>query len=154
MREARVFSESIVETVREALVTLNADLTVVSANQSFYRIFEISREEALGKRIHQLGNGQWDIPRLRELLDRVITESSSFEDFEVEHDFPSIGQKKMLLNARRIDRDEGRPHLILLAIEDITGQARREAELERAVEELKSRLEAMEAERGKETPSA
>ncbi|MFZ2444842.1 MAG: chemotaxis protein CheB [Syntrophobacteraceae bacterium] len=151
MREARLYAEGIVETVREPLVALDADLRVASANRAFYRTFEVSREETAGKRIFELGNGQWDIPVLRGLLERIIAENASFEDFEVGHDFPSIGQKRMLLNARRIERGEGRPYLVLLALEDITRQDRREAELKRAVEELKGRLEAMEAERAKVT---
>jgi two-component system CheB/CheR fusion protein len=154
MREARLYAEGIFETVREPLITLDADHNVVSANRAFYRAFKVSREETEGKHIYELGSGQWNIPRLRELLEHVITENSSFEDFEVEHDFPSIGPKRMLLNARRIDIEERRPHLILIAMEDVTGRARKEAELERALVELKGRLEAMEAERAKDTPSA
>jgi two-component system CheB/CheR fusion protein len=153
LQEARLYAEGIVETVREPLITLDADLNVISANKAFYRTFQVSREETAGRHIFELGNGQWDIPKLRELLEHVITESASFEGFEVEHDFPSIGHRKMLLNARRIEIEEGRPRLVLIALEDVTGQARKEAELERALEELKGRLEAMEAEQAKVTSS-
>ncbi len=154
MREARVYAESIVETVREPLIALDGKLTVASANQAFYRTFNVKREDTEGKRIYDLGSGQWDIPELREILERIIAENSAFEDFEVEHEFPGIGHKKMILNARRIDRENGRPQMILLAMEDITGKARREAELERAVKELEARLQAMGAARMEKGQSA
>ncbi|MHC1730151.1 MAG: chemotaxis protein CheB [Syntrophobacteraceae bacterium] len=149
MQEAKLYSDAIVETVREPLIALDADLRVVSANRAFQRTFKLSHEEMAGRRIYELGDGQWDIPALRELLERIIAENSSFEEFEIEHNFPLAGLKKMLLNARRIEREEGQQHRILLAIEDITERAEKEAELNRVVEELKGRLEAMEAERAK-----
>lgn len=124
MREAGIYAEAIVETVREPLIILDADLKVVSANRAFYLTFKVAREETMGRGIYDLGNGQWDIPKLRELLEHVISKSSSFEGFEVELDFPSVGSKKMLLNGRRIDRKGGRPYLILLAIEDVTERAK------------------------------
>jgi two-component system, chemotaxis family, CheB/CheR fusion protein len=120
MRLARDYAEAIVNTVREPLLTLNAGLEVVSASQSFYRFFRTSPEETVGKRIYSLGNGQWELPDLRMLLEQIIPENTSFEDFAVEHDFPSVGRKKMLLNARRMEQEGGEPGFILLAMEDLT----------------------------------
>ena len=131
--EAKAFAESIVDTVREPLVVLDADLRVQSANRSFYQTFQVTPEETTGRLIYELGNGQWDIPALRELLEKILPQNTAFNDFEVEHEFPAIGRKTMLLNARRVHREGDRTELILLAIEDITErkqaeEARREAE--------------------------
>jgi two-component system CheB/CheR fusion protein len=117
---ARVFAETITDTIREALLVLDGNLKVVSANKVFYRNFQISSEKTEGGQIFSLGDGQWDIPRLRELLEKIIPEKSSFDDFEVEHDFPNIGHRRMVLNARMMKQQSGKPSLILLAIEDIT----------------------------------
>jgi PAS domain S-box-containing protein len=98
---AREFAEGIVTTVREPLIVLNADLHVRSANRSFYETFQVEPPETEGRFIYDLGDGQWDIPALRTLLEEIIPENSSFDDFEVQHDFETIGPKTMLLNARR-----------------------------------------------------
>jgi two-component system CheB/CheR fusion protein len=100
-------------------VVLNGKFEVVSASKAFYQIFEVKPEDTLGKTLFTLGNNQWDIPRLHELLENVLPKSRSFDNFLVEHEFPGIGQKKMLLNAREIIGLEGVPHLILLAMEVI-----------------------------------
>jgi two-component system CheB/CheR fusion protein len=118
---ARIYAESIVETVREPLVVLDKDLKVVSASRSFYQTFKITREETENMLIYNLGNGQWNIPKLRELLEEIILRNKSFDDYEVSHNFQVIGQKTMLLNARVISQTDQRK-LILLAIEDITGR--------------------------------
>jgi two-component system, chemotaxis family, CheB/CheR fusion protein len=121
VESARNYAEGIVETVREPIVILDERLKVVSANRSFYRTFKTSPEETENMIIYNLGNGQWNIPKLRELLEEVVPKNNSFDDFEVSHKFQVIGQKTMLLNARMINQaDQGR--LILLAIEDITGR--------------------------------
>ena len=120
VREARDFAENIVDTVREPLIVLDQDLRVVSANSSFYNTFRVSSEETKGQFIYYLGSGQWDIPRLRELLEDILPENRSFENFEITHEFPGIGLKKMILNARRmVQGTEGR-ELILLAFRDVT----------------------------------
>lgn len=119
-------ADSMVDTMREPLLVLSADLRVRKANRSFFRTFKVSPEETLGKLIYDLGNQQWDIPLLRKLLEEVLPESATFDDFEVDHVFPAIGHKYMLLNARRISHADNATESILLAIEDIT--ARREAE--------------------------
>ncbi|MHB0960061.1 MAG: PAS domain-containing hybrid sensor histidine kinase/response regulator [Pirellulaceae bacterium] len=131
--EARAFAESIVDTLREPLLVLNGDLRVQSASRPFYRNFQVTPEETEGCLIYDLGNGQWDIPKLRELLQTILPQNTVFNDFEVEHEFPSIGRKTMLLNARRVHGEGDHAGLILLAIEDITERkqaedAKREAE--------------------------
>lgn len=119
LRNARTYAENIITTIREPLVVLDADLRVVSANRSFYQTFRATPGETEGALLYTLGSGQWDIPDLRRLLEEILPEKARFEGFEVKHDFPEIGQKKMLLNARRIASETG-PDLILLAIEDVT----------------------------------
>ncbi|MDJ1421593.1 MAG: PAS domain-containing protein [Candidatus Methanoperedens sp.] len=135
-QEARKYAENIVETVREPILVLDADLRVKSANQAFYKTFKVAPEETLNRFIYDLGNRQWDIPKLRELLEEIIPKSTSFQDFEVEHDFQIIGRRTMLLNARRIYRESVGTQEILLAIEDITERKRAEEALRRAHDEL------------------
>jgi len=122
LRDALAYAEGIVETAREPLVVLDADLRVVTANTSFYQVFKTSRGDVEKKRIYDLGDKQWNIPALRELLEKILPESAQLEDFEVANDFPEIGRKRMLLNARRIHQHGKQTRLILLAIEDITGR--------------------------------
>jgi PAS domain S-box-containing protein len=124
--EARRYAESIVETVREPLLVLDADLKIISANRNFYRTFKVTPGETIGTFIYDLGNKQWDIPKLRELLEEVLPEKQAFDDFEVAHDFQDIGHKIMLLNAREIYRKDIGTKMILLAIEDITEHKRLE----------------------------
>jgi PAS domain S-box-containing protein len=121
-------AESIVDTVREPLVVLDAELRVRTANHSFYQTFQVSPEETENRLLYDLGNRQWDIPRLRTLLEDVLPQNTSFHDFEVDHPFPAIGRKVMLLNARRIYLEGNDTELILLAIEDITERRRAEEE--------------------------
>jgi signal transduction histidine kinase len=116
----RPLAESIVETVREPLLVLDGDLVVRLANHSFYRNFQVSPHETINHLLYDLGDGQWDIPRLRLLLEEILPQNSYFEDFEVEHDFPTVGPKVMLLNARRLIGQDRRAEMILVAIEDIT----------------------------------
>ena len=117
------------DTVREPLLVLSADLRVRQANRSFYRTFDVTAEQTLNRLVYELGNRQWDIPALRKLLEEVLPQNTSFEDFEVTHDFESVGQKVMLVNARRIYREQNKTQFILLAFEDITERRRVEDEL-------------------------
>jgi PAS domain S-box-containing protein len=117
---ARAFAESIVDTIREPLLVLDADLRVASANRSFYDAFDVARGETEGRLVYELGNGQWDIPRLRTALEEILPGHGSFQDFEVNHTFEGIGPRRMLLNGRRVRGPEDDSQLILLAIEDIT----------------------------------
>lgn len=121
IQDARSFAENIIATIIEPLVVLNVDFRVVSANRSFYRIFHVTPQETEGNLFYNLGNMQWDIPQLRKLLADVLNENKEFEGYKIEHDFPGIGHRIMLLNARKVKSD-ARQDLILLAIEDITNQ--------------------------------
>jgi len=128
-----ISADSIVDTVREPMLVLNADLRVRRANRSFYRTFRVTPEETVDRLVYDLGNQQWDIPWLRKLLEEVLPQDTAFDDFEVEHAFPDIGRKYMLLNARRICGKDNQTEFILLAIEDTTErrlaeEARREIE--------------------------
>jgi len=116
----RSYADAIVNTVREPFLVLDADLKVISANSSFYRTFGVSVQETLGTFIYDLGDRQWNIPKLRELLEEILPEKNSFNDFEVEHEFPGIGPRVILLNARQIVDPEFHQKLILLAMEDVT----------------------------------
>ncbi len=136
VQEARKYAESIIETVRESLVVLDADLKIISANHSFYQTFKVTLENTIGQSLYDLGNRQWNIPKLRVLLEEILSKNTEVRDFEVEHGFLTIGHRTMLLNTRRIIRDGGRPHLILLAIEDITKRKRAEEELKKLADEL------------------
>ena len=124
VQNALEYAENIVETVREPMLVLDGQLRVRTANPSFYRTFQVVEGDTVGRLLYELGNWQWDIPALRKLLEEILPEQSSFNDFEVAHDFESIGRKVMLLNARRIFREGNHTELILLAIEDITEQRR------------------------------
>jgi PAS domain S-box-containing protein len=121
---ARAYAEGIVETIREPLVVLDANLRVRTANRSFYQTFRATPHETEGRFLYDLGNRQWDIPPLRTLLEEVLPQNSHFNDFEVTHEFAGIGPKTMLLNARRLQQEDGRRELILLAVVDITERRR------------------------------
>jgi PAS domain S-box-containing protein len=125
--EAREYAESIVDTVREPLLVLDADLKVISANHNFYQTFKTKPEETKGQLIYNIGYQQWNIPKLRELLEEILPKNTAFDNYEVEHDFPQLGKRTMLLNARRIPWPPAKPRIILLAIEDITERKRVEA---------------------------
>jgi two-component system CheB/CheR fusion protein len=118
--QASDFAEAIVETVRQPLLILDGDLKVVSANAAFYHHFQTRPEETLGLRIYQLGNNQWDIAELRELLEQIVPQNTKFEGFRVHTDFPQIGGRTMLLNARQTMHKGEATGRILLAFEDIT----------------------------------
>ena len=101
---ARILAESIVDTIRQPLLILNEDLTVRSANRALYDAFQVERAETEGRPIFELGNGQWDIPRLRELLSEVLPQRQTVEGFEIEHSFDGIGERVMLVSARTLPR--------------------------------------------------
>ncbi len=135
--EASEFAESIINTVREPLISLDQNLRVVTVSRSFYEVFKVKPEETVGQLIYDLGNKQWDIPQLRELLETILPQKATFDNYEVEHDFTTIGKRIMLLNARQIHRVLGKERIILLAIEDITERREIENGLKKASEELK-----------------
>ena len=119
-RDALAYAESIVDTVRDPLLVLDADLRVRSASRSFYEDFGVKPEETEGQLVYELGNGQWDIPELRTLLEGILPKNGSFRDFEVTHDFEGIGRRRMLLNGRKVRQPGNHSELILLSIEDVT----------------------------------
>lgn len=117
---ARHYAESIVATVREPVLVLDKNLRVKTANASFYKTFHVNEKDTEGVLIYDLGNKQWNIPKLRKLLDDILKQKTTFTDFEVTHIFPSLGERSILLNAKELTREETEEKLILLAIEDIT----------------------------------
>ena len=108
-----------VDTVREPLIVLDKDLRVVAASRSFYVKFSTDPDDTHGKHFHELGDGEWDIPKLRLLLEKIIPDNGAMEEYEVEHEFPRIGRRVMLLNARIVRYEKAHTN-ILLGIEDIT----------------------------------
>ncbi len=119
------YIKTVVDVVREPILILDRDLRVMSANESFYRTFQVEAGETEKEVVYKLGNGQWDIPALRKLLEDILPKNTFFKGFEVIHEFPVIGRKVMILNARRIQRKESTtatlfPPIILLAMEDVT----------------------------------
>ena len=124
---ALAYAENIIATLREPFLVLDNSLRVRTANSAFYRDFHALKEETEGRFVYDLGNRQWNIPQLRTLLSQVMSNSHPVEDFEVDHAFPTLGQRTMLLNARRFPPESKDPELVLLAIEDVTDRRRAEA---------------------------
>ncbi len=122
VEESRAFAQAIVDTVREPFLVLDQDLRVLDASRSFYSTFAVSPQDTQGRPLYALGDGQWDIPGLRLLLEKIVPERGVMEDYEVEHVFPDIGQRTMLLNARKVFYEGGANTTILLGIEDVTAQ--------------------------------
>src|SRR5207248_1303730 len=133
LKAIETYAQDIVDTVREPLLMLDTTLRVRSANNAFYQTFHVSAEETEDRLIYELGNGQWDIPDLRTLLEDVVPKSSVFNDFELEHTFPVIGRRVMLLNARKLQAGN-HGELLVLAMEDVTERRRAEEEVAKAKE--------------------
>lgn len=132
---AWTYIRTVVDTIREGFLILDKDLRVLSANRTFYSAFQTKQAETEGKLVYKLGNGQWNIPKLKILLEDILPKNSHFEDFKVEHEFPKIGYKIMLLNARQVhthDEDQ----IILLAMEDVTKQVQLEDQLKEYTQKL------------------
>src|SRR5687768_5212581 len=130
LEQIETYAQDVVDTVREPLLILDSSLRVHSANRAFYQTFHVSSEETENQLIYELGNGQWDIPDLRTLLEDIVPTSSVFNDFELELDFPAIGRRVMLLNARKL-RQGSHAELLVLAMEDVTERRRAEGEVPR-----------------------
>src|SRR5476649_826570 len=118
----------LVETIREGILVLEPDLTIRFANRSFCQTFAVAPEHAVGRKLHEIGDGQWDIPNLRTALETIISGGTTIEAFEVEYVFPSIGRRTLVLNARKVHRPRDEIQQILLAIEDVTERARLQRE--------------------------
>ena len=137
IQDALKYTEHIMNTVRDPLLILYEDLRVALANRSFYQVFKVKPGKTEGELIYNLGNRQWDIPKLRELLEDILPKTTSFDNFEVGHDFPDIGKRIMLLNGCRIYLETNRTKLIILTIEDITERKK--------IEELRKKIKVLEA---------
>jgi two-component sensor histidine kinase len=132
VEDAWALAQAIVDTVREPVLVFDKDLRVIAASRSFYSVFKVSPQDTQGRLLYELGDGQWDIPKLRLLLEKIIPEHGVMEDYEVEHEFPGLGHRTMRLNARQVFYEGGANTTILLGIEDVT----RRRTLEREMEEL------------------
>jgi len=126
---AWTYIRTVVDTLREPFLIIDEDLKVISANKTFYSFFQVTLEETEGKRVYDLGNGQWDIHKLKILLEDILPKNTYFEDFKVVHVFTKIGKKVIILNARRIYKTGEKRPIILLAMEDITKQIQLEEQL-------------------------
>lgn len=141
LERQRLLSTGVVETIREPLLVLDERLAIISANRAFYANFRVDEQDTIGRRIADLGNGQWAIPELLDLLINVVPRNNVVEGFEVQHTFPDIGERTMVLNARKVYREGNATHMLLLAIQDITDRRRLEAEREAALEQAGRLLE-------------
>jgi two-component system CheB/CheR fusion protein len=146
VQESRDYAEAIVETVREPLVILDKNLKIKTANRAFYQTFQASPGETEDRLIYEVGNRQWDIPDFKKLLEDLLPQNASFQDFEMEHEFPTIGRKIMRLNARRIFQGDKGLQMILLAIEDVTAPKQLEEELRKSHDALELRVQERTAE--------
>ena len=136
-------AEAIVDTVREPLVVLDRDLRVIAASRSFYRTFAAEPLNTQGRMIYELGDGQWNIPALRTVLEDVIPKQRTVEAYEVEHEFPTIGRRVMLLNARQVLDEDGSAAALLLAIEDVTQRRNIEREKDELLRQKEVLLQEM-----------
>ena len=139
--DAWAFAQGIVDTVREPVLVLNKDLRVIAASRSFYSSFKVNPEDTQGRLLYALGDGQWDIPKLRVLLEKIIPEQGVMEGYEVEHEFPGLGSRTMCLNARQVFYEGGAGMTILLGMEDITERRILEREKDELLQQKDTLLE-------------
>jgi PAS domain S-box-containing protein/putative nucleotidyltransferase with HDIG domain len=135
------YFKDIVATIREPLLVLDADLRVLAANHSFYKFFKVKAGDTIGRLVYDLGDRQWDIPGLRLLLETILPQKAVFNDYNVEHDFPFIGRRTLLLNARRVARPPDKAQWILLAFEDVTEHIEMERKLQASEERFRRAFE-------------
>jgi PAS domain S-box-containing protein len=143
MDDGLALAQAIVDTLREPLLVLDNELRVVAASRSFYLTFKVNRQDVQGRPVYALGNGQWNIPELRELLEEILPRHTVMEAYEVQHDFAEIGRRTMLLNAREVFTQNDARALILLAIEDITDRRAAEQEMTDLLEQKEILLQEM-----------
>ncbi|MEO8051230.1 MAG: chemotaxis protein CheB, partial [Acidobacteriota bacterium] len=136
LKRARDFAEAVAATVREPLIVLDSGLRVRTANQAFYQLSQTESKDVAGRRIYEVAGGQWDLPKLRELLENILPRQTAMMDFELEQTYPGIGLRTMLLHAREIRQQDGE-RLILLAIDDITALRQATEELRKNNQDLK-----------------
>ena len=141
--DGRALAQAIVDTIREPLLVLDEDLRVVAASRSFYTVFKLERQDVEGLRVYALANGQWNIPELRLLLERILPQNAVMEAYEVERDFAGLGRRTMLLNARTVFHEDETGRLILLAIEDVTDARAAKRALEELLEQKEILLQEM-----------
>jgi len=139
--DAWALAQGIVDTVREPVLVLDKDLRVITASRSFYSAFKVSPEDTEGRLLYTLGDGQWDIPKLRVLLEKIIPEKGVMEGYEVEHEFPGLGSRTICLNARQVFYEGGAGTTILLGMEDITGRRVLEREKDELLRQKDTLLE-------------
>jgi PAS domain S-box-containing protein len=145
LQETLAFAESIVATVRNPLVVMDADMRVVMANRAFYSKFKVTVKETESKTFYELGNNQWDIPKLHHLMEQILPKSTSIEDYEVSHYFENLGQRTMLLNTRQICHYSKKTQMILVSVEDITERKRAEKEIRDRTTQLEATNKELEA---------
>ncbi|MEP6595639.1 MAG: ATP-binding protein [Ginsengibacter sp.] len=131
LKNALAYTEAIIDAIHEPLVVLHPDLRIRTANHAFYKTFQVTPGESEEQLIYHLGNGQWDIPQLKILLEKILVTKTSFNDFEVKHNFQHIGQKIMMLNARKLTMEDEKEPMILLVIEDVTAKKNYEKQAEK-----------------------
>jgi len=136
-------AQAIVDTIRDPLLVLDQDLRVVTANRTFHQTFRMSRQDIQGRPVYGLGDGQWDIPELRSLLEEVAPQHAVMEAYEIERNFPAIGRRSMLLNAREVFNQRNAPTLILLTIEDVTDRRAAEREIAELLQQKETLLQEM-----------
>jgi PAS domain S-box-containing protein len=137
---SRLLTQSIVDTIRDPLVVLEDDMTIVAASKAFLTIFGISEAETQGRRVSELGQHQWDVPALRHLMEKVLPENKPIESFEIEDDFPGLGRRVFNLNARKISQPGNHAHRMLLVFEDITDRKQRERDAASLANEISHRI--------------
>jgi len=140
LRNDHLEAQGIIDTVPDPLLLLDQNLCVRTASRAFFKTFKVDRDETIGEHIYDLGNGQWDIPELRRLLEEVIPKSKAVVDYEVEHEFPSIGNRIMLVSAHRLFHPDGNSRSLLLSIVDATERRLRETERDLLLDELRHRM--------------
>ncbi|WP_222185162.1 sensor histidine kinase, partial [Geminicoccus harenae] len=140
LRTGHVQAQGMIDTIDDPLLVLDQGLCVQTASRAFYETFEVSRDETVGRPIYELGNGQWNIPELRRLLQEVVPKAHAVLDYELSHDFPSIGERIMLLSAKRLFHPDNNHPNLLIVIEDVTERRRINHEKDLVIAEIQHRL--------------
>src|SRR5665213_1943114 len=136
----RILPQSIVDTIRDPLVVLEFDMTIVTASKAFLTMFGTTAAKMRGRRISELGQQQWNVPALRHLMEKVLPENKPIENFEIEDDFPGLGRRVFNLNARKIFQPGNNTHRMLLVFEDITDRKQRERDALSLTNEISHRI--------------